>query len=338
MESSSSSTTANRSIRFLAVTAAYGCHQRRSRYGRRFLLNQRKFSNSLEMLLCTRSRIPMTGKITPVLALVVSVFSCASSEKIKVVEESQGTSAFSNYNFIYEDWAQPKIVQLFTQEKLDRFIHEHDGEWQRHVALCNWANAQFPPGQYAYLLADAMKALGYFDVRYVELESKDHNFHFNVEVWNNSWQKWIVLDPFYNVYYEGRDSIPLSALELHELSIQQRGNEAKIHPIEKRDYQPNPDGSIDSYYSFAIGLRNDLAGLEVPLTVRERLRTFLQYQDPRSKDWHPQLVYAQGSSRKEDFAYTCNQVWIRYEIDSTNKIVKCAFETRGSIPHFRRFL
>src|SRR5574341_946533 len=98
------------------------------------------------------------------------------------------------------------------QEKLERFIHEYKDEWQRQVALCNWTNAQFAPGdpdpyplsngldilkdirsgktkgfcgQYAYLLADALKALGYFDVRYLELESKEPQLHFNVEEWRN---------------------------------------------------------------------------------------------------------------------------------------------------------
>ena len=308
----------------------------------------------------------MRGRLLSALLLSAPLLCCNPAPQIQIVAAEQGKPVLSNYSFHYEHWLQPKIRRLYAQENLQKFVQQYGDEWQLQKAICNWTNAQWPPGdpnpyplsngldiladirsgktkgfcgQYVYLFADALKAVGRYDVRYLELESQDHQFHFSAEVWSNPWQKWVVLDPFYNVYYSDEQGNPLSALELHELALAGNAADARINTIEKRDYQPPSVSSVGYYYSFAIGLRNDLAGLQAPLTVQDRLLMFLQYKDPAlSEKWTPQLNYANVSSRKEDFQYTRNQIVIRYAPEPARPLIHCYFETLGSIAHFKSFL
>src|SRR3990172_3878361 len=307
----------------------------------------------------------MRCKLSLACLLAVLVTSCDPPDRIRILEVDQGNFVLSNYSFVYEHWLEPKIRKLYVQENLEKFVRQFRDDWQLQKAVCNWTNSQRAPGnpdpyplsngldiladirsgktkgfcgQYAYLFADALKALGYFDVRYVELESKEHAFHFTTEVWSNHWQKWVVLDPFFNVFYTKNGGAPLSALELHHLSVAGRGKETQIDVIEKRSYQPPADESVGYYYSFAIGLRNDLAGLDSPVTVRDRLMSFLQFQDPTVAGWKSQLSYLSRSSRRQDFEYTRNQISIRCEKDPSRQALHCFFETHGTIPHFKTFL
>jgi transglutaminase superfamily protein len=303
--------------------------------------------------------------IRSLLLLAILSLGCHSTPRIEIISETQGNFVFSNYQFIHEHWLSPKIGQLYEQEKLGDIAKAHKDEWEMEKALCNWTNAQFSPGypepyplcngvdiladirsgktkgfcgQYAYLFADALKAVGYYDVRYVELASRAHEFHFTTELWSDRWQKWIVLDPYFNVYYTAGSDRPLSAMELHEFAITGKNAAPEIHVLEKRDYQPAAKDSVRLYDSLATSLRNDLAGLSAPLTIGDRLRMFLFFEDPRLGAALTDAKYENRSSRIKDFEYTSNQVAIDHTPDPSRGAVLCNFSNRGTVPHFKTFL
>ena len=69
-------------------------------------------------------------------------------------------------------------------------------------------------GTAAQLLIQAIQATGGF-ARRVELRFTPKDAHAVVEVWSEAYQKWVVLDPDYDLYYTV-DGVPQNALELHD--------------------------------------------------------------------------------------------------------------------------
>ncbi|MEA2081768.1 MAG: hypothetical protein U9O97_03410, partial [Elusimicrobiota bacterium] len=65
-----------------------------------------------------------------------------------------------------------------------------------------------------------------------------NNGHWTVEVWSNDYNKWIVMDPYYDCYYVD-GSIPQGALELHGKIMEKKYGKLhiitgdKTHPVEK---------------------------------------------------------------------------------------------------------
>jgi len=147
----------------------------------------------------------------------------------------------SNFDFVPEHWREPGLRQLRDGEDYRQITGQTQLELFRKLA--DWTHRQwtlsvpdpYPPsnamdilreiragrtggfcGQYAYVLADVLKSLGFFCVRYVELWQDSGRSHFVVEVWLDSSRKWIVLDPTDAVYYVLTASgQPAGALEIH---------------------------------------------------------------------------------------------------------------------------
>jgi len=102
----------------------------------------------------------------------------------------------SNFHFIPEHWKESKLRQLRDAEGFKDILHQ--GQLDLFLKLCDWTHRQWKTsvpdpyplsnaidiladirsgktggfcGQYAYVLADVLKAMGFFAVRYVELWS-----------------------------------------------------------------------------------------------------------------------------------------------------------------------
>jgi hypothetical protein len=258
------------------------------------------------------------------------------------------------------------VAELRRREALDAVVAGAADEIERFRRLMHWTRAQFPLGdpdpyplcnglsilddiragrtggfcgQYSYLLADALKSFGYFSVRYLELETADGEGHFAVEAWSNQFDRWMVLDPTYDVYYAGDDGTPLSALELHALLLAGRCGgvtvvEGSPPPPAGKRAADLPLNGLERYRHVAVSLRSDLAHLEVPLSLADREKVFLRWEDspgdPASRFRH--LDFKLASGRREDFAFPVGQVTCTV-LGVEGDVVTAGFETHATIPH-----
>ncbi|MBX7148635.1 transglutaminase-like domain-containing protein [bacterium] len=144
------------------------------------------------------------------------------------------------FGFKFEN---PQALQtLKNAYKLDTLTKNAHNDFERDVLLMHWVRDQFPHGTPAsepnpqsfdgYSLLQSKTDNGYLcgtasqlliqaiiatggQARRVELRFTPENQHAVVEAWSAFYNKWVVLDPDYDIYYM-RDNIPQHALELHE--------------------------------------------------------------------------------------------------------------------------
>jgi hypothetical protein len=270
----------------------------------------------------------------------------------------------SNYSFIYEHWQEDKLKQL--RENEDFTAITASDQFQYFLKLCDWVHRQWERsvpdpyplsnaidilrdirskktggfcGQYAYVLADVLKSLGFFNVRYVELWSnKEKNkSHFVVEVWSDLYGKWVILDPDYNIYYEVKESgIPANAYEIRHSLF----GGPKVIPRSVPDSQEiKKDEFSHLYANFAVSLRSDLMRHPKPLTVGDRFRMFLFFKDENTNEFFfgNSIPYIHVTQRKEDLYYDCNVVRVEYTIDKDEGDVILSFFTDASMPNFKAF-
>ncbi len=151
----------------------------------------------------------------------------------------------------YGDPLAPRTVQVREQYRLDDVVAGHPDEFAAQCALKRWVRSrwdhgwslnadkvqdaldilqeadrgeQFNCGFYARVFIECARALGWV-ARPVGIGIRDiafprgHNMgnigHSVSEIWSNQHRKWVLLDADMNMHYL-RDSVPLSALELHD--------------------------------------------------------------------------------------------------------------------------
>jgi len=268
----------------------------------------------------------------------------------------------SNYHFIYEHWLEDRLTTLRDAE--DYKDIKAQGQFDLFLRLCDWVNRQWPRsvpdpyplcnaidilhdirtgktggfcGQYAYVLADVLKSLGFFSVRYVELWGRGQESHFVIEVWSDQFEKWVILDPDHNLYYElAGKNIPANAYEVHAALF-------SGSPVGARSASAPHTGlgqkKTGLYANFAVSLRSDLLRHTRPLTVNDRFRMFLFYKDDHwgSDYFAGQIPYAQVTSRAEDLYFDCNCVRADYRASPDGKSVTFELFTDNSMPNFKAF-
>lgn len=238
------------------------------------------------------------------LCLFLLALGCHPSQAPKPAAQN-ASIPLSNYYFRFEDADEPKVLQLRVQEKLDDLLQGTTSEREIFERLTLWARRQFPPGfpdpyplsngldvlkdirggithgfcaQYSFLLADALKSLGFYDVRYVEIGADTTRTHFLVEAWSNRLARWMLLDPLYAAVIEDAAGTPQSAWDVHSAVVSR--NTGKLHRKWLAPESEVPRGPDSDYFAFygrtAVSLRNDLAHMDHPWTIRERFRDFLQ--------------------------------------------------------------
>ena len=74
----------------------------------------------------------------------------------------------------------------------------------------------FKCGNIVRMLAELIQAGG-VQARTIELPG-ENNGHVVMEFWSKQFKKWVMLDPDYNVHYTNAAGIPLSSLEIHQMS------------------------------------------------------------------------------------------------------------------------
>jgi hypothetical protein len=166
----------------------------------------------------------------------------------------------------FEPLQFPRLDELRQRESLDSVTAGADSEFSEFLQLRDWASSQWPAGypdpyppwdaitvldwirqgttggfcaQYAQVLVQSLAALGH-QARYIEIGSTDNPYaHFLPEVWSNQFNKWVVLDPDFNLHFE-RDGIPLSALEVHDALVRSELEDVDIMVGPRRPGHSNP--------------------------------------------------------------------------------------------------
>jgi hypothetical protein len=318
---------------------------------------------SLTRTLAGSGALPLAAAI----CLIALPLSGCRSPGLAIERVNEPKDVATDFPLRVEHWAEPRIALLRRQEDLDRVVEGATGEFDRFLRLMAWTRAQwpigvpdpYPPcngvdilaairtgrtggfcGQYSFLLADALKSFGYFSVRYIELESPDGDGHFVVEAWSNQHDRWIVLDPTYNVHYLGPDGLPLGAMELHDAWVANRAGEIRAMegsppPRDGRRIGELPHRGIDSYARLAFSTRSDLASLSAPLTIADREKLFVRYDDPRTGPFeHMRFVLA--TDRASDLTPAVAQVDSRVvKLEGDRALIELS--TRGSLPHFMAY-
>jgi len=285
------------------------------------------------------------------------------SRRIRV-EVSRDQIVKSNFYFIPEHWKEKKLEQLRKNET----FKDISGKDQLDLFLkyCDWTHRQWKHsnpnpyplsnaidiladirsgktgglcGQYSYVLADVLKSMGYFSVRYVELVNTKWKFHFVVEVWSDQYQKWMVLDPDANIYYEFKESgIPANAYEIQSSFLASDNRIVARSADSQRASLGNKQ--MDMYANFAVSLRSDLMRHPTPLTIEDRFAMFLFFKPDRAplEPFKGRIPYAHITSRIEDIYFDCNCVRVEYQINRKQKVADFRFFTDSSMFNFREIV
>jgi len=279
-----------------------------------------------------------------------------------------GRPARNRYPFRHESTLNTQLKELRQRYGSSSQTSQPNAELERMVCLRDWVKARFATGspspyppwnarvvldwinsartggfcaQYCQVFVQAALALGW-NPRYVGVFDKaGGRGHMTVEVWSNQFNRWILMDPTYNVHFERR-GIPLNALELHAAWMENTTQTIEIeggrHHFDTDPYDETKPNELFAYFAhFNIYLRND--HLSVPLTAEEaraeargRQVYSLNYTDGNTP---PQKRFGtHQSSRPEDFYWPINQVYIR-AVEAAPKQLRLALT--HNMPNFSHY-
>ncbi len=232
---------------------------------------------------------------------------------VQVAWRRVGGTAAPGLPFRYESPWLPRLNELGLRERLDEVVGGRSREFERILRLKDWVAAQFPTtvpdpyppwdalvvldwirggltggfcAQYAQIFLQSLAYLG-IPARYVEIGTAENPYgHFLTEVWSSEYDKWVLMDPNYNVHFE-RDGIPLSALEIHDALL--AGAAGTVSPVlgPTREGLPDPYAwplhMVELFYYLRFDLKAD--HLTDPATPFDRWNDMVEWQDPRTVPW-----------------------------------------------------
>jgi len=292
------------------------------------------------------------------LALGILLADIFSNPKVTI---SDNRIRKSCYDFIPEHWQEPYLAQLYHDENFKEI--KADSQFELFLLLCDWTHRQWKHsmpdpyplsnaidilkdirngltggfcGQYAYVLADVFKSMGYYNVRYAELWKLDGKSHFVVEIWSDQFKKWIILDPDLNMYFKMIDSdIPASALDIRKSFY--GGKPVEAIDIKSRKKRQDTAKRAEYFRNFALSLRSDLMRHRKALTVQNRYDTFLFFRDKNTdKPFEKNLPYSNITNDPDDLYFDCNKMRVEHQI-SKNQI-DFTFHADSSMPNFKGFV
>ncbi|MEN8230644.1 MAG: transglutaminase domain-containing protein [Bacteroidota bacterium] len=174
------------------------------------------------------------------------------SEGISVVELINKPKRSSSFDFEYEHPQHPELKELRKRYGLDEVVKGYTSEFEKMLKLMNWVASQWhwhllEPNEkmvawdaldilktdengeiaggyclhYAIVCMQALQSFG-FHSRIVNANYAVWGGHELTEVWSNEFGKWILLDPNFDTYFADKETgIPLNALELHQLFLEE---------------------------------------------------------------------------------------------------------------------
>jgi len=188
---------------------------------------------------------------------------------IESVADSTGyaPTPFDSPDFSYADLSHPYFEKIRNDKRVAHFYSREKGniDFYDAISMREYLRDLFPHGAASrnylhenvlemidaaehgekFLCGNISKMLvqmiqaGGTQARTVGLQASDSG-HMVVELWSEKFDKWLVLDPDYNVHYTNTTGTPLSAIELYQMS--QVSNKIK-------DIIRVPGKSVNTLYS-----------------------------------------------------------------------------------------
>jgi len=150
---------------------------------------------------------------------------------------------FDSSDFEYADLSHPYFERIRNDKRVAHFYHKRPIDFSDAISIREYLRDLFPHGVESssflntnvlemidaaehgerFLCGNISKMLveliqaGGTQARTVGLQAS-HSGHVVVEMWSNQFNKWILLDPDYNVHYTNKSGVPLSAIELYGMS------------------------------------------------------------------------------------------------------------------------
>lgn len=224
--------------------------------------------------------------------------------------------------FRFQPLDDPQLDELAAREHLRDVAPPDLRQFDRILRVKDWVNAQWPDGtpnpyppwnaltildwirsgrtggfcgQYSQVLLQSLAALG-FTARYVEIGVADNPYaHYVTDVWSNDYDKWVLMDADFNVYFE-RDDVPLSALEIHDALLGDGLDRVRAVRGTMRDGHVSPDDwpqkTAELYRYVRYHLKAD--HLATPSAAPfERFGDMIEFEDPRVVPWERSPVISQ---------------------------------------------
>ena len=301
----------------------------------------------------------------------------AQSEIVFVTEEQNGDLKTSSYTLQEDAFDHPRLQLLRSREKLDGVTAGARTEFQAALRLRSWTHRQWRPGgpfhyppwdaveildlarqhgnrgfcaQYAVVFLQACQSMG-IHARYVDLLG-----HFVVAMWSDDFNRWVVMDPMYDLHYE-RYGIPMRGRDLYAAS-----SSNQIEGIEQVDSKGNRrpvvQNDLEHYRLYAIDtFANQLSDpVEVRIngawTTLEHADDFRAYPevgrdqlvvDSEFLAWRPHGSEGESYPQRpqsddlDDFSYAFNQAVILLANERLSKRVLKVALLNPNGPTFRRF-
>jgi hypothetical protein len=234
---------------------------------------------------------PSTSPVTTIFsnsvylqALIQQAF---PNSKVSVSTYNNKSLLVSRFQFGYQPFNDSNIIKLRVDHGIDQVIADKNNDFEQLLAIANWVNKQWEHGSSGTfdptyfnaneVLSQAKQGATFwchvsamtfiqvaatmgFQGRLVSLSRSGYvPEHAVAEVWSNYYNKWIMIDPDFNVWYI-RGGTPLNVLEIHNTLISGANDgviivKGKNRPISELESRvPN----LLKYYAyFEIDMRND---------------------------------------------------------------------------------
>ncbi|HEU4401529.1 MAG TPA: transglutaminase-like domain-containing protein [Candidatus Polarisedimenticolia bacterium] len=322
----------------------------------------------------TRRRIVVSAALVMAAGLLGWV---AQSEIVFVTSERNGEFPVSSYTLREDDFHHPRLQLLRSQEKLDEVVSGAKTQFEKIVSLRAWTRRQweqsgsfyYPPwdaveilrlarkygnrgfcAQYAVVFLQACQSLG-LHARYVDLPG-----HFVVAVWSDDYNRWVLMDPTYDINYE-RNGVPMRGRDLYRaywkddlggiVQVDSKGNRKTVTRDDLSHYRLYSIGLLANQLSEPIEVKSN--GLWRTLVPASNYRTYPKvgrdqlvitsdFLAWRSKEAEESFPERPETGDQDDFRYALNQTVILLANERlTNRILKVALLSSNS-PTFERFL
>lgn len=248
----------------------------------------------------------------------------------------------------YEHFDAPRVQQFAAREGIEAIVAGAATEFDAVLRLREWVASQFPFGepdpyppwdamiildairagisegfcaQYSQVMLQSLAALG-MPARYIEVGKIDNPYaHFPLEVWFNTLNKWVVIDPSLNIHYE-RNGIPLSALEIHDALVSGTADAVTVVEGAHRDGRPPLDQwplrTKSLYYYVRYHLKADHVSAPGEPSF-DRWGDMIEFSDSRTTPWESSLIdapfpkeqmTARSTSDRAVVNAPLNQLWV----------------------------
>lgn len=276
---------------------------------------------------------------------------------VKLGKEKNGVIHLRSWGFKNESLDHPGLKRLREKEKLDQVIAAGKDEFEKMRLLMDWVNSQwtnsapdpYPPwdanrilaliragktggfcAQYAVVLGQAALSLGWIP-RYLDITTRERDpalGHFTVELWSNQHNQWVVLDPFFDCYFE-REGKPLSALEIHQALVAGESDKIKLVRGQGKNAAANSRLSdpqiLAKFFHLAVDLRNN--HLSSPQHFWDRRDGYLSWKDDFT-DGQPDL-YQRFTKNPLEFNFPLNQLQVRLVAGPAPEVLLCMMRTNA---------